>query len=53
MERVILKEEAIEDLVAVLLVQVPALKFSGLVLHSEPQRLLAMLVIDNLPFRYN
>ena len=53
MERVVLKEEAVEDLIAVLLVNVPALEFSGLVLHAEPQGLFSVLVIDNLPFRYN
>ena len=53
MERVVLEEEAVEDLIAVLLVDVPTLEFSGLVLHPESQGLFAMLVIDNLPFRYN
>jgi hypothetical protein len=53
MEGIVLKEETVEDLIAVLLVDVPALELSGLVLHPESQGVLAMLVIDNLPFRYN
>ena len=52
-ESVVLEEEAVEDLVAVLLVHVTSFEFSRGVLDSQTQGLLSVLVIYDLPLGYN
>ena len=48
MEWIVLQEEVIEYLVAVLLVNVPTKIAAMLVFNSEPQSVFTMLVINNL-----
>jgi hypothetical protein len=52
-ESIIVEEELIEDLITVLLIHVPTLILSSLVLNSQPECVLAMLIIDDLVFRCN
>ncbi len=52
-ESIIVEEELIENLIAVLLIHVPALILSSLVLNSEPECVFTVLIVDNLVFRCN
>ena len=52
-ESIIMEEELIEDLITVLLIHVPTLILSSLVLNSQPECVLAMLIINDLVFRCN
>lgn len=47
-EGVVVQEEFVEDLIAVLLVDVAALIATCLILHAQSQCVLTMLIIDDL-----
>jgi hypothetical protein len=49
-ERVVVQEEPVEDLVTVLLINVPALILTLLVLHAQTQSFLTVLVVQNFQF---
>jgi hypothetical protein len=53
MEGVILQEEVVEDVVAILLIDVATLKFTFAILDSKAKSLLAMLIVNDLPLGYN
>jgi hypothetical protein len=51
MERVIVQEEPVEDLVTVLLINLPALILTMLVLYAKTQSVLTVLIVQNFQFR--
>ena len=52
MEGVVMQEEVIKDLIAVLLIDIPTLVISMHVLHTKAQYILTMLIVENLQFCY-
>ena len=53
MEGIVLQEESVENLVAVLLIDIATLEFTGLIFDTEAKSLLTMLIIYDLPLGYN